>query len=158
MEAKMKFAILLVQLLILSVLLPSSLSPLYAQKKAEPVNKASGDLAIKGYDPVAYFKEGRAIPGSASYEYLWMGAKWRFASAANRDLFAKSPDKYAPQFGGYCSWAVSNNYVYDADPSVWKIVDGKLYLNYNRSAQQKWESDLRGRILKGEQNWPALHR
>ena len=121
----------------------------FGQGKADPVNKASGEVAIKGYDAVAYFKENKAVKGRSEFQHAWMGAKWYFASAANRDLFAQEPEKYAPQFGGYCSWAVSNNYVYDADPEVWKLVDGKLYLNYNKTAQQKWEQDIPGRIKKG---------
>jgi YHS domain-containing protein len=115
-------------------------------------------VALKGYDAVAYFTEGKAVKGRADFQHEWMGAKWHFSSAANRDLFAKSPEKYAPQFGGYCAWAVSNNYVYDADPTLWKIVDGKLYVNYNRLAQWQWSRDMANRIKKGHENWPGLHK
>jgi YHS domain-containing protein len=129
-----------------------------AKDKADPINKASGGVALKGYDAVAYFTEGKAVKGRADFQHEWMGAKWHFSSAANRDLFAKSPEKYAPQFGGYCAWAVSNNYVYDADPTLWKIVDGKLYVNYNRLAQWQWSRDMANRIKKGHENWPGLHK
>jgi YHS domain-containing protein len=130
----------------------------FGQGKADPVNKTSAGLALKGYDAVAYFQEGRAVKGRSEFQHDWMGAKWYFTSAANRDLFAKEPAKYAPQFGGYCAWAVSNNYVYDGDPEVWRLVDGKLYLNYNKAAQKKWEQDIPGRIKKGNENWPNLHK
>jgi len=129
-----------------------------ARDKVDSINKASGGVALKGYDAVAYFTEGKAVKGRSEFQHEWMGAKWHFVSAANRDLFAKSPEKYAPQYGGYCAWAVSNNYAYDADPEIWKIVDGKLYLNYNRLARWNWERDIPGRIKKGNENWPNLHK
>ena len=87
-----------------------------------------------------------------------MGAKWYFASAANRDAFAKNSQKYAPQFGGYCAWAVSQGYTAGIDPEAWKIVDGKLYLNYSKSVQKMWEQDVPGNIRKGNENWPKLHQ
>ena len=129
-----------------------------AGDKADLINKNSAGVSLKGYDAVAYFTEGKAVKGNSRFQYDWMGAKWLFASAANRDQFAKDPAKYAPQFGGYCAWAVSNNYTYDADPEIWKIVEGKLYLNYNQVARLRWERDIPGRIKSGEQNWPNLHK
>ena len=126
--------------------------------KADPINKDSSGVAIKGFDAVAYFTTGKPVKGSQQFQYDWMGAKWHFANAANRDLFAKSPEKYAPQYGGYCAFAVSSNYVYDADPEIWKIVDGKLYLNYNRIARFRWEQDIPGRIKKADEYWPKLHK
>jgi YHS domain-containing protein len=129
-----------------------------AASQADPVNKSRGGIAIKGYDPVAYFADGRPVKGAREFSHAWMGATWYFSSARNRDLFAADPPAYAPQFGGYCSYAVSENYIYDADPEVWKIVDGKLYLNYNREAQQKWWKNVGERIPAGNWNWPGLHR
>jgi hypothetical protein len=87
-----------------------------------------------------------------------MDGTWRFSSAANRDLFAADPAKYAPQFGGYCAWAVSNNHTAQIDPQAWKIVDGKLYLNYSKGVQARWSKDIPARISAGEKNWPALHK
>jgi YHS domain-containing protein len=84
-------------------------------------------VAIKGYDPVAYFKSGKPVEGTGTHEHRWMGATWRFASAANRDAFAADPQRYAPQFGGYCAWAVSQGYTADIDPEAWTIVGDKLY-------------------------------
>jgi YHS domain-containing protein len=123
----------------------------------EPFNKSKG-VALKGHDPVSYFKENRPVKGSPEITHAWMGATWQFASVENRDAFRANPEQYAPQFGGYCSWAVSNNYTADIDPEAWKIVDGKLYLNYNKSVRKKWEEDLHKRIEDGHRNWPNLHR
>lgn len=114
------------------------------------------DLAIHGYDPVAYFSEGRPVEGSADFTFEWMGANWRFANAANRDAFAAEPEKYAPQYGGYCAWAVSQGYTARIDPDAWRIVEGKLYLNYSRSVQRRWERDIPGHIAKAESNWPGI--
>ncbi len=112
--------------------------------------------AISGTDPVAYFTEGRPVEGSSNFKHDWNGATWRFASAENRDLFAASPEKYAPQYGGYCAWAVSQGYTASTDPEAWKIVDGKLYLNYSKSVQETWEQDVPGNIATGDRNWPNV--
>lgn len=132
--------------------------PARAQGKADPINKNGAGFALKGYDAVAYFTEGKAVKGNSQFQYEWQSAKWLFVSAAHRDLFAKNPAQYAPQFGGYCAWAVSNNYTYDADPEIWKIVAGKLYLNYNQLARFRWERAITERIKLGEQHWPNLHK
>jgi len=129
-----------------------------AAAAVDPVNKNLFGTAIKGYDTVAYFKEGRPIKGKDEFRHDWMGAKWYFASAANRDEFAKSPEKYAPQFGGYCAWAVGHGYTASVDPEAWKIVDGKLYINYSKDVQKMWEQDIPGWIKKGNENWPRLIR
>jgi hypothetical protein len=123
----------------------------------DPLNAKSG-LAVRGYDVVAYFIESKPVRGSAEFEHEWMGVKWRFASKENRDTFARSPEKFAPQFGGYCAWAVGHNYTADGDPEAWRIVDGKLYLNYNRSVQKQWEQDRAKWIEQGQRNWPGLHK
>jgi YHS domain-containing protein len=125
--------------------------------KVDPINKTFTGVAIKGYDAVAYFTEGRPVKGRSEFQYEWLGAKWHFASAANRDAFAKNSIKYAPQFGGYCAWAVSQGYTAGIDPEAWKMVDGKLYLNYSKSVQKMWEQDVPGNIRKGHENWPKLH-
>ena len=113
--------------------------------------------AIRGTDPVAYFTEGKPVEGSSDFTYRWMDAKWYFASAANRDAFAKNPERYAPQYGGYCAWAVSQNYTASTDPDAWKIVDGKLYLNYSKGVQRQWEAGgIPKLIAQGDKNWPGL--
>ncbi len=133
-----------------------ALAPPLAAEAAKPVYTTRAGVAIRGYDPVAYFTDGKPLPGLAEHAHEWKGARWLFASAEHRHLFAQQPEKYAPQFGGYCAWAAANDYVYEADPKVWYVHDGRLYLNYNRKAQEKWEADRPGNIQRGEANWPHL--
>lgn len=121
-----------------------------------PVNVSRGQLAVHGYDVVAYHTEQRPVTGSADHTFTWGGATWRFANARNRELFAASPERYAPQFGGYCAWAVSRGYPADIDPQAWAIVDGKLYLNYSRRVQAKWSEDRDRNISLGHANWPKI--
>ena len=113
-------------------------------------------VAIKGTDTVAYFTEGQAVKGDKKYSYQWGNTTWWFKNEQNRDLFAQNPEKYAPQFGGFCAWAVSQNYTAPIDPQAWTIVDDKLYLNYNKSVQNTWSEDIQGNITKGNNNWPTL--
>lgn len=124
---------------------------------ADPVNKGlfSGE-AIHGYDPVAYFLDKRPVPGNDTFTAQWQGATWKFASAAHRDAFVSDPNRYAPQYGGFCAWAVSNNDTADIDPKAWKVVNGKLYLNYSLDIQKKWEADIPGNVSRADKNWPAL--
>lgn len=126
---------------------------------AEKINKSffSG-VAVEGTDVVAYFTEGRAVPGKEEFSLQWKGAKWLFATAAHRDLFAKSPAKYEPQYGGFCAYAVGNNYTAGIDPNSWAIVNGKLYLNYDPDIKKKWDASRDALIRQAEKNWPALGR
>lgn len=117
-----------------------------------------GSAAVKGHDVVAYFTEGRPVEGRSEFSHEWKGTTWRFSSAANRDLFAAEPEKYAPQYGGFCAWAVSQGYTAGIDPDAWKIVDGKLYLNYSKSVQKQWEEDVPGNIVKADGNWPGIRK
>lgn len=125
-------------------------------EKVAPVNKGSDNLAIKGYDAVAYFNDGRAVRGAEEFSLEYEGAMWLFTSQSNRDLFAQEPQKYAPQYGGYCSWAVGHGYTAPGDPEAWKVVDGKLYLNYNQDVKKKWEQEAASLITEGNKNWPDL--
>jgi uncharacterized membrane protein len=113
-------------------------------------------VALDGYDVVAYFTAGKPIRGQSTLTVDWQGTVWRFATAANRDAFASAPDKYAPQFGGFCAYGVSRGYAVDIDPDAWSIVDGKLYLNYSKSVQRTWEKDRTSYIEKARVNWPAI--
>ena len=122
---------------------------------SDPVFTRWGN-AIRGYDPVAYFTQGKPVKGSADFEADWNGATWRFATAENRDLFVGDPTAYAPQYGGYCAWAVANNYTASTQPEAWTIHDGKLYLNYNLSVRSQWEQDIPGNVAKGNVNWPGV--
>lgn len=131
--------------------------PALASANPVPSVSATKDgVAIGGYDPVAYFTEGHPVPGSAGFTLRWNRATWRFASAASRARFEASPEAYAPAFGGYCAWAISQNYIAPGDPRVWRIVEGRLYLNFNRRAQALWDSDLTGSIARGRGNWPRV--
>lgn len=129
-----------------------------ASAAVDPINKNIFGTALKGYDAVAYFKESKPVKGKDQFRHEWMGAKWYFASAANRDEFASNPEKFAPQFGGYCAWAVAHNYTASIDPEAWRIVDGKLYLNYSKDVQKKWEADVPGFIKQANENWPKLKK
>jgi YHS domain-containing protein len=112
--------------------------------------------AIRGFDPVAYFTENRPVKGSADFTHQWKGATWRFASAENRARFAAEPEKFAPQYGGYCAYAVANNSTASIDPQAWHVVDGKLYLNYSLRVRETWAKDIPGNIRKADANWPAV--
>ncbi len=112
--------------------------------------------AVGGYDPVAYFTEGKPVQGKRDITHSWKGVTWRFASEQNRDLFKQKPDAYAPQYGGYCAWAVSQGYTAKGDPRYWKVVEGKLYLNYDAGVQKTWEKDIPVNISKSDKNWPAV--
>lgn len=112
--------------------------------------------AIRGYDPVAYFTAGKPVEGESRFSQRYMGANWHFASAENRQRFIDNPEQYAPQYGGYCAWAVSQGYTASIDPDAWAIVDGKLYLNYSKSVQSQWQQDTAGNIARADANWPGL--
>ena len=127
-----------------------------AAETAAPVLAEDG-VAIRGTDPVAYFTEGRAVQGDAAIHADWNGARWRFATQDHRALFVADPAAYAPQFGGYCAWAVAEGYTAPIDPEAWRIVDGKLYLNYSVKVQKKWARDIPGNIARAQTNWPGLN-
>ncbi|MGB3296485.1 MAG: YHS domain-containing (seleno)protein [Phormidesmis sp.] len=114
-------------------------------------------VAIQGADPVAYFTQSAYVPGSAEYTYDWNGVTWQFASAENRDQFASAPEEYAPQYGGFCAWAVAaKNVLVAVDPNAWSVVDDKLYLNANKKVQSTWQKDQPGFIVQANENWPTL--
>lgn len=121
-----------------------------------PVDTNWRGFAVGGYDVVAYFTDGKPVEGTSELETTWKGATWRFATAAHRDAFVADPGKYAPQYGGYCAWAVAHDKTAGIDPEAWKIVDGKLYLNYSKSIQKQWEEDVPGYITRADANWPKL--
>lgn len=122
---------------------------------AGEVNDVSGQ-AIGGYDPVAYFTEGRPLKGSPGHAATHRGATFHFATAANRDRFAADPDRYAPQYGGFCAFGASRGYKADTDPDAFTIVDGKLYLNYNQAVRSQWQKDVPGHVAKADANWPSV--
>jgi len=111
------------------------------------------DVAIKGYDTVAYFTAGKALKGNKSFTFQWHDMTWYFLTKENRDLFAARPEKYAPQYDGYCAWAMTEARKAHTDPEVWTIVNAKLYLNCSRTAYEKWSMDIPGNIKKADTNW-----
>lgn len=114
-------------------------------------------VAIAGADPVAYFTEEAYVPGSAEFTHEWQGTTWQFSSAENRDLFAANPEEYAPEYGGYCAWAVAaKNQLVPIDPEAWSVVDGQLYLNANQKVKSNWLKDVPGFIAQANENWPSL--
>lgn len=129
--------------------------PQTAHAAKDPIYTSWG-VAIKGTDPVAYFTQGQAVKGQKKFSAEYQGATFHFANTAHRDLFIANPEKYAPQYGGYCAWAVSNGYTASITPEAFRIVDGKLYLNYSLRIQQQWESDRDNRIILADRNWPAV--
>jgi YHS domain-containing protein len=130
---------------------------------ASPINTLSGglfggrtDTAILGYDPVAYFTDGKPVKGLDGFVYEWQGAKWKFASAAHLELFKANPQQYAPQFGGYCAYGVAKDNLVSIEPDKFKIIDGKLYLNYDSDVQEKWLKDPAGFIKQANGKFSAL--
>lgn len=114
------------------------------------------DKAIRGYDTVAYFTEDKAVEGDDAYSMEYQGATWLFSSQENLDLFAENPEKYAPQYGGYCAYAVSQNTTASIKPELFTIVDDKLYLNYSESVNEKWLKEKENFIVDADKNWPDL--
>lgn len=114
------------------------------------------NTAVQGYDPVAYFTEGKPVKGSKEFSTEYNGATFQFASEANRDAFLENPAAYAPQYGGYCAWAMADGQYAKGDAKHWKIVDGKLYLNFNASIEKKWNADIPVFIEKADSHWHDL--
>ncbi|WP_333190419.1 YHS domain-containing (seleno)protein [Microcoleus sp. Pol7_A1] len=113
-------------------------------------------VALDGQDVVAYFTQSKLVMGVSQFKHNWGGTTWMFASAANRDMFAQNPEKYAPQYGGYCAQATSEGNLVVTQPDAWKIVNGKLYLNYDKKVQAQWMGDIPGHIALANKNWPAI--
>ena len=122
----------------------------------KPATFATGDGAIRGYDPVAYFTVGEPTPGRDKYSTKWQGAIYKFSSAENLALFKSDPEQYAPQYGGYCAYAVSKGATASTEPEAWTIVNGKLYLNFNLGVQKRWRKDIPGHIKAADNNWPGV--
>lgn len=123
---------------------------------AQAVNTDKSGVAISGYDPVAYFSQTKALKGSPQITASHAEATYQFTSQANRDAFLANPDRYAPVYGGYCAYGVANGHKVNVDPEAFRVVDGRLYLNYSKGVQQKWLADVHGNIAKAEANWPKL--
>jgi YHS domain-containing protein len=132
------------------------LFPLFSVGAKEINSTFFGKLSLKGYDPVSYFTQSKPMKGKKDFEVEWKGATWRFSTEEHRSAFEKSPETYAPQYGGYCAWAVSQGDTAPIDPKQWTIEKGKLYLNYNAEIQKKWLQDKAAFIRMADENWPDL--
>ena len=117
-----------------------------------------GGVALRGYDPVAYFTDHKPVPGLPEHRAEHKGSVFLFASKANRDRFVADPAKYAPQYGGFCAFGAAGGYKAAIDPAAYTIVDGKLYLNYTPSVQKQWSADVPGYVAKADRNWPEVSK
>ncbi|WP_404365486.1 YHS domain-containing (seleno)protein [Marinobacter sp.] len=115
-----------------------------------------GNTAAGGYDIVSYFESGEPAKGSTQFTASYKGATWRFTNAENLRRFQQDPARYAPAYGGYCAWAVSQGYLAKGDPKHWAIRDGRLYLNYDESVHNRWLEDPESFIRQADANWPAV--
>ena len=147
-----------------SVLVATAVLLVYGPARAEPpINTLKTgflggrtDTAINGYDPVAYFTVAKPVKGLDTLVYEWMGAKWKFSSQANLDLFKANPEKYAPQYGGYCAYGVVQDALVKVEPEQFTVREGKLYLNYNAEIQAKWLKDPAGFIKQADTKFTEL--
>ena len=119
-----------------------------------PVFFSDNGAAIGGYDTVAYFTAGEAVRGKRDIAVMWKGALWLFANREHRRIFEANPRKYAPQYGGYCAYAMSKGRAAGTDPEAWEIVEGKLYLIHNRDYMKVWERNPAHYIVLSDANWP----
>jgi len=130
-------------------------TPAYAADKAPVYTSWNKNVAVGGFDAVSFFTSS-PVEGKSDYSYDYKGAQWKFSSEANRDLFAANPDAFAPQYGGYCAWAIAGGKLAKGSPKHWTIEDGKLYLNYNGKIKTRWEADKEGFITQGDAQWPDV--
>jgi YHS domain-containing protein len=121
----------------------------------QPLTFANGDGAIRGYDPVAYFILGEPTEGRNKYSTKWQGAIYKFSSAENLATFKSDPERYAPQYGGYCAYAMSKGSIASTDPEAWTIVNGKLYLNFSPAIRKRWSKDIPANTRAADRNWPG---
>lgn len=144
-----------VAVIVLAVAAAAGGSPAFAD---DSVNTGYfGGVAIMGYDTVAYFTEGKATKGSEKFSYEWLGTPWHFANAKHREMFISEPIKYAPQYGGYCAGEVTHGSVtINNDPEAFKIIDGKLYLIYDKGSAEWFAANAEETVAKADENWPKV--
>lgn len=141
---------------ILSVILLVALAlPAVAQTKSL-LNLDKAGVAIQGYDPVAFFTDGKPVKGDAKFVFRHNGATYFFASKEHRDAFKAEPAKYEPAFGGYCAYGVSRGKVVEIDVEAFQIVDGRLLLQYSKGVRSDFNKDAKGNLAKADGNWPGL--
>ncbi len=140
----------------LTAALPAGLVLPKGARAASPPRNVEHGLAVAGADPVAYFAEGRAVAGSTAHPLIWDGATWLFASGENRAVFEANPLAYAPRYGGYCAWAVSQGYLAPIDPEAFTVHGGALYLNYSKNVRRRFRHKIDRQIARADANWPAV--
>ena len=123
---------------------------------ASPEVYADSGLALGGTDPVAYFRQGEAVAGLTDYALMWRGATWAFSTAETMEAFEMNPDAYAPQFGGYCAYALAQGSLSPTVPEAWTIYQDQLYLNYSLDVRQEWQADIPGYLAMAAPQWPAI--
>ena len=134
-----------------------ALSVIALTSHAGEFNESSG-VAIKGYDPVAFFKDSKPVRGKDDLRFDYKGSTFVFSNADNRAAFAADPEKYVPQYGGYCAFGTARGYKADIDPATFTVVDGRLYLNYNKQVQKEWAADRTRFIRQADERWPAVRK
>lgn len=139
-----------------TALLASSDAQAYDQSSPSAINVEAGNVILHGYDPVAYFSAGKPTPGDAKFSVEHAGATYRFANAENLKAFQANPDRYVPQYGGFCAMGAALGKKLDVDPTQFRVVDGKLYLNVNADVFKKWSEDVPGNVAKADANWPSI--
>lgn len=123
---------------------------------AEPEVYSDAGVALRGTDPVAYFTDAAAVAGAAAFALMWKGTEWRFASAQNREAFEMNPDRFAPAFGGYCAYAMSQGHYASTVPQAWTIHENRLFLNYSTEVRAIWQSDVPGHVARADRFWAEL--
>lgn len=124
-----------------------------SDNEALEINTDSSGVAIRGYDPVAYFTLSRPVPGSPEIIYRWADATWQFSSESHRDQFIAEPEKFAPRYGGHCAMGIADGFIANVDPEAWTIVDGRLYLNRSAELMKRWRRDPPGHIAQADVRW-----
>jgi YHS domain-containing protein len=119
---------------------------------------SKSNQAIQGYDPVAYFKDAKPVKGREEFFHPWRGALWYFSNQQNLDAFKSNPEKFAPQFGGYCAYGVADGHKATTSPDAWTVVNEKLYLNYNKEVRELWKKGQKTFIEKANTNWPTVKK
>ncbi len=135
---------------------PAALSTALPAFAATPEVFAVKGLAIRGYDPVAYFRQSKPVKGKSEFSMTWKGAEWRFANATNLADFRANPAAFEPQYGGYCAYAVANGYTAKTEANAWSVHKGKLYLNFNRTIRARWAISKDRYVRQGDANWPSV--
>lgn len=141
--------------LVLAVLMCVLITPSWAGEDPVYTSRFS-NKALGGYDAVSYFSDAGPIKGDKNFKTTYNGADCLFGSEENLQAFLDAPDQFAPAYGGYCAWAVSQGYTAKGDPEQWSLVDGRLFLNYNAEIKQQWEANRNELIKSGDANWPKV--